>query len=100
MAIDSIRGRTQSVPGLNPNTKAEVNNEKIDFIKAPEKNDSVAITTMAQDIKNAFETSSSTAIVDADKVAAVKQALADGSYQIDAEKIAEQIIQYEKLMPK
>jgi negative regulator of flagellin synthesis FlgM len=55
---------------------------------------------MAQGIKKAFEASPSIAIVDADRVAAVKKALADGSYQINAERIAGKMIQYEKLMPQ
>ncbi len=55
---------------------------------------------MAQEIKKAFELSSSVSIIDVDRVAAVKKALADGSYQVNAEKIAEKMIQYEKLMPQ
>jgi negative regulator of flagellin synthesis FlgM len=69
-------------------------------VKSAEKNDSIAITAMAQEIKRAFESSSSVSTVNVDRVAAVKQALADGNYQINAERIAEKMIQFEKQMPQ
>lgn len=99
MTIESITGRAHTSLTIKTNQKAEIDSGKKAAIKNAERNDSIAITAMAQGIKKAFESSSSVAVVDADRVAAVKQALADGSYQINAERIAEKMIQYEKLMP-
>jgi negative regulator of flagellin synthesis FlgM len=99
MSIESITGRAHTPLTIKTNQKAEIDSGKKAAIKNAERNDSIAITAMAQGIKKAFESSSSVAVVDADRVAAVKQALADGSYQINAERIAEKMIQYEKLMP-
>jgi len=99
MTIESITGRAHTPLAIKTTQKAEINGEKEASIKSAERNDSVAITAMAQGIKKAFESSSSGSIVDVDRVAAVKKALADGSYQINAERIAEKMIQYEKLMP-
>ena len=101
MTIESITGRAHTPLTIKTNQKAEIDSGKKAAIKNTERNDSIAITAMAQGIKKAFESSSSVsvAVVDADRVAAVKQALADGSYQINAERIAEKMIQYEKLMP-
>lgn len=99
MTIESITGRAHTPLTIKTNQKAEIDSGKKAAIKNAERNDSIAITAMAQGIKKAFESSSSVAVVDADRVAAVKQALADGSYQINAERIAEKMIQYEKLMP-
>ena len=64
------------------------------------KNDSIAITAIAKEIHKAFETSSATSAVDFDRVSAVKKALADGSYSINAERVAKKLIQFEKLLPK
>lgn len=99
MSIESITGRAHTPLTIKTNQKAEIDSGKKAAIKNAERNDSIAITAMAQGIKKAFESSSSVAVVDADRVAAVKQALADGSYQINAERIAEKMIQYEKLLP-
>lgn len=99
MSIESITGRAHTSLTIKTNQKAEIDSGKKAAIKNAERNDSIAITAMAQGIKKAFESSSSVAVVDADRVAAVKQALADGSYQINAERIAEKMIQYEKLLP-
>jgi negative regulator of flagellin synthesis FlgM len=100
MTIESITGRTHTPLAIKTTQKAEVDNEKKAPLKSAESNDSIAITAMARGIKKAFESSSSITIVDVDRVAAVKKALADGNYQINAERIAEKMIQYEKLMPQ
>ena len=100
MTIESITGRVHTPPAIKTSPKTGVDSEKNAPAKNPERTDSIAITATAQGIKKAFESSSSVAVVDVDKVAAVKKALADGSYRIDAERIAEKMIQYEKLMPK
>lgn len=100
MTIKSITGGTHAPLTIKITQKAEIDNGNKAPAKISERNDSIAITAIAQGIKKAFEPSSPDAIVDADRVASVKKALADGSYyQIDAERIAEKMIQYEKLMP-
>lgn len=99
MTIQSITGRTFTPTPIKTPTKAEVDGEKKPSVNGVERDDSVAITAMAQDLKKALE-SSSVALVDVDRVASVKKALADGSYQINAERIAEKMIQFEKLMPQ
>ena len=98
MTIESITGKTHTPPTIKTTQKNEIDSGKKASIKSAERNDSIEITAMAQGIKKAFESSSSASIVDVDRVAAVKKALADGSYQINAERIAEKMIQYEKLM--
>lgn len=99
MTIKSIAGGTHAPLTIKTTQKAEIDSGNKASAKSAERNDSIAITAMAQGIKKAFE-SSSGAIVDVDRVAAVKKALADGSYQVNAERIAEKMIQYEKLMPQ
>jgi len=99
MTIESITGRTHTPLTIKTTQKDEIDSGKKASIKSAERNDNIEITAMAQEIKKAFESSSSVTIVDVDRVAAVKKALSDGSYQINAERIAEKMIQYEKLMP-
>lgn len=83
---------------IKPVKKIEVNDQKQVTAKSVKQDDDVAVTTVIQGIKKAVE-SSSGAGVDMDRVNAVKKAIVDGSYKIDAEQIAKKIIQFEKLMP-
>jgi negative regulator of flagellin synthesis FlgM len=99
MTINSITGRTPSLTAAKTAQKTESEGEKKVAAKGTEKTDSVAITTTTQEIKKAFGSSSASA-VDTDRVNAVKKALADGSYSVNAEKIAGKMIQFEKLMSK
>jgi negative regulator of flagellin synthesis FlgM len=98
MTIESITSRAQTPLTLKTPTKTDTS-IGITLIPSVEKNDSVAITTVAQDIKQAVASSSSGSNIDINKVTAVKNALANGSYQINAESIAKKMIQYESLMP-
>jgi negative regulator of flagellin synthesis FlgM len=98
MAIDGITGRVRPPVTNNTSQKVEVDSGNKASTKQAEKIDSVAITEAAQEIKKTLETSSSATIIDVERVAAVKKTLADGSYQINAEKIADKMIQHEKLM--
>lgn len=99
MAIENITGRMR-VPINTASTGQKADTESAD--KASTKHvgqtDSIAITAVAQNIKKTLESSSSATLIDIDRVNAVKQALADGSYQINAEKIAEKMIQHEQFM--
>lgn len=99
MTIESITGRAQTHLTLRASTKTDASTG-ITAIPSVEKSDSVAITTVAQGIKQAVAASSSSgSIVDINKVSALKNALANGSYQINAESIAKKMIQYESIMP-
>ena len=98
MTIESITSRAQTPLTLKTPIKTDTS-IGITSIPSVEKNDSVAITTVAQDIKQAVTSSSSGSNIDINKVTAVKNALANGSYQINAESIAKKMIQYESLMP-
>ncbi len=98
MTIESITSRAQTPLTLKTPKKTDTS-IGITSIPSVEKNDSVAITTVAQDIKQAVTSSSSGSNIDMNKVTALKNALANGSYQINAESIAKKMIQYESLMP-
>jgi negative regulator of flagellin synthesis FlgM len=97
MAIE-VTGRTNSPTPIKTTPKAGVDGEKKVAVTTPENHDVVALTTATQEIKKAFG-SSSASPVDIDRINSIKKALADGSYQIDAEKVAKKLIEFEKLMP-
>lgn len=99
MAIE-INNRAASPTPINktPLKTGGIDGEKkVAVTTSVEKDDSVALTSATQEIKKAF--SSSTSPVDIDRVNAVKKALADGSYTVNAEKVAKKMLQFEQLMP-
>jgi negative regulator of flagellin synthesis FlgM len=99
MAIESITGRARVPLATKAVQKTEIDSGN-KASKQAEKSDSVAITGIAQGIKKAFESSSADAIVDTDRVASVKNAIAEGSYQVNPERIADKMMQYENLTPQ
>ena len=58
--------------------------------------DSVDITTVAKEITKAFESSKTTAPINKERVDAVRKALAEGTYPINAEQIAKKMIEMER----
>lgn len=97
MAIE-ITGRTNSPTPLPPSPKVGIDGEKRVAVTSTENNDSVALTTATQEIKKTVG-SSSTSPVDIDRVNSIKKALADGSYSVNAEKVAQKLLQFDKQMP-
>jgi negative regulator of flagellin synthesis FlgM len=98
MAIENITGRMRVPITSGGGQKAELDNTQKIAAKQTGQSDSVAITAAAQEIKKTLESSSSATLIDIEKVTAVKKTLVDGAYQIDAEKIAEKMMQHENLM--
>jgi negative regulator of flagellin synthesis FlgM len=98
MAIENITGRMRVPLTSGAGQKTELDNTQKAAAKQTGPSDSVAITATAQEIKKTLESSSSATLIDMERVSAVKKSLADGSYQIDAEKIAEKMVQHEKFM--
>ena len=96
MTIDSISGRMQSTTATKTNQK-----NSIDTNKAPTtsgtRGDSIDLTTNTARISKALELASALPVIDNDHVASVKQALANGTYTIDAEKIAQKMTQFDSL---
>jgi negative regulator of flagellin synthesis FlgM len=96
MAIE-ITGRLNSPTPIKTPPKAGVDGEKKVATTNVEKNDSIALTATTQEIKKAFGSSPASS-VDIDRINAIKKALDEGSFQINAEKVAKKMIQFEKLM--
>lgn len=58
--------------------------------------DKIDANEVAQTLKKAMQTASLTPVIDNDKVAAVKTALQNGNYAIDADSIAEKMLQFDR----
>jgi negative regulator of flagellin synthesis FlgM len=58
--------------------------------------DTVTLTNSARSLQKIEETVAKTPVVNAAKVAAVKQAINSGNYKIDAGRIADKLLQFER----
>ncbi len=63
-------------------------------------NDSLKFTETVQDLKLAFAKLESVPVVNAERVKEARDAISSGTYIIDAEKIAEKMIQIEQSLPE
>lgn len=97
MAIEITGKANSSIPIKTAPKASSVEGEKKVAATNTEKTDSVALTTTTQELKKALG-SSSALPVDIERVNSVKKALADGSYSVNAEKVAKKLIQFEKLL--
>lgn len=97
MAIESINGRLQNAPAAKTSPKTAPDTGKLTATPSSGK-DSVDITAKSAGIKNALSADNGASVVDADKVARIKQAISEGAYIIDAEKVAQKITEFESLL--
>lgn len=92
MAINSITSKADHVLPTTSNTKkGKAENPPLQNTGSVQ--DKIDIAAITQEIKNAFD---STSVINEDKIAAVKAALENGQYQIDADSIAEKILQIDR----
>lgn len=84
-------GQTQGNPESTPNKTAEDSQTQA----APSR-DTVSLTPQAQKLKDLENRISSLPEVDSDRVNAIKDAIANGSYEIDANSIAGKLMQFER----
>ena len=60
--------------------------------------DQVTLTDSARSLQKIEEAVSKTPVVNSDKVAAVKQSLSAGTYQIDSRRVADKLLNFERGM--
>lgn len=94
MAIDNISGRMPNQPVGIKTTPPVVNKEPA----APVSTADTIVSPITERIKNAIATSSE-APMNSEKVARLKQAINEGSYQIDADRIAQKMMQFDNDLP-
>lgn len=97
MAINSITGKTDNVTTATTQAKKEKAPSSAPKNGAGALTDKIDITALSKEIQKALaESSPSTPVIDNEKVAAVKQALLQGRYQIDPDSIAEKMLQIDR----
>ncbi len=95
MSIQPISGKaTPTAIATKPATTAKEKSAAPQITESAK--DNVDFTAVAKEITKAFESSQGTAVIDENRVQAVKDALSKGSYPINAEKIATKMIQIER----
>lgn len=62
--------------------------------------DSVALTDRAKDLQALQTKIAESPVVDTEKVASIKQAIAEGNYQINADKLAEKLLDLDEQISK
>ena len=63
---------------------------------APQSSDHVTLTDSARSLQKIEEAIAKAPVVDTAKVAAIKQAVSSGTYQIDTGRVADKLLQYER----
>jgi len=95
MTIQTISDKANSVAlSSKPASNGKVKSSESLISEKPK--DNVDITAVAQEITKALESSKTTPAINHERVEAVKKALTEGNFVINAEKIAEKMIQMER----
>lgn len=92
--IDGVSGQQPPVPGANQSARSERGDSERAG-SAGNASDQLSLTTSAQLLKELSDAVDSSSGIDRDRVAAIKQALEDGSYQVDAARIADKLLKLE-----
>jgi len=98
MAIESITGKPVGTP-LPAKSAVKDSSGLKDKLANGVAEDTVEITATAQDIKSATAASAAAPVVNEDRVAAIKAAVQSGSYQVNAERVAEKMLQLDDQLP-
>lgn len=88
-AIDPVTGKSPSLRKAAPDSSES----------SVSQSDTVALTETAAKLREAGQTLVANSVIDSELVARVANALQSGDYEIDAERIAEKILELEKKLP-
>lgn len=92
--IDGVSG--QRPPAANPSQSARAERAEADRAAAPASTtDQLSLTSSAQLLKELAEAVAASPAVDRDRIDAIRQAIADGSYDVDAQRIADKLLKLE-----
>lgn len=75
--------------------KQQVAQQQASLNAPAQKQDSVSLTTQAQQFTKAQEKASNSSGIDQKKIDDIKQAIAEGKYKINVEQLAKRIVQFE-----
>lgn len=90
-------GRNNSVQNADRSTAAQptAGLEKSGASSAATSGENVQLSPEAQRLQQATEKMNQQPSVDSERVAAIKQAIADGSYQVDSQRVASKLLSFE-----
>jgi negative regulator of flagellin synthesis FlgM len=97
--INNIKTGNQAVITTPRNLKSKEGNESTQTPSVPEQaaaSDKVSLTETATQLQSLRQVIADSPEVNADRVAAIKAAIADGSYSIDTEALAQNFMNFEK----
>jgi negative regulator of flagellin synthesis FlgM len=95
--IDNIRTGQTMATGRSPSRTESKTAERSDSAsEAKNSRDSVSLSQQGKAMGQLHQSMASEPSFDSAKVAAIKEAIANGSYQVDPEKLADNMIKYEK----
>jgi len=98
--IDGVSGAGGPVMPRKPEQSQEQVEPVAKTAAPPERSDVVSFTPTAEALAQLHEDMRSGAPIDRQKVEAIKQALAAGEYQLDAERIARKFVEIEEALGK
>lgn len=100
MAINLNQG-VQTTPAVKTDKidqniqKQQVAQQQATLNAPAQKQDSVSLTTQAQQFTKAQEKASNSSGIDQKKIDDIKQAIAEGKYKVNVEQLAKRIVQFE-----
>jgi negative regulator of flagellin synthesis FlgM len=92
--INNIKLLVQPDLGNSRNTSVRDNQQNAKTVNA-DRSDTVSLTSAAEQIQSLQQVVSDSPIIDADRVATLKAAIADGSYVVDSAKLAQNLLNIE-----
>lgn len=92
--INNIKSLVQPDLSSSRNTSVRDNQSSAKTVNA-DRSDTVSLTSAAEQIQSLQQVVADSPIVDADRVASLKAAIADGSYVVDSAKVAQNLLNLE-----
>ena len=92
--LNNIKLLVQPDLGSSRNTSVRDNQQNAKTVNA-DRSDTVSLTSAAEQIQSLQQVVADSSIVDADRVATLKAAIADGSYVVDFAKLAQNLLNIE-----
>ncbi len=94
--IDNIRsGQMMSTTSRAPARKDSSATSASESQRTPTQQDAVSLSQQGKAVSKLQQDMAASPAYDSAKVAAIKEAIANGSYQVDAEKLADSMIKFE-----
>ncbi len=94
-----VQSTEQRSNQINVNKKADESNQT-QTSSAPPPSSSVSLTSAASQLQAAEKSIAAAPVVDQSKVDAVKKTINEGSYNVDAERIASKLIDFDTALPQ